>query len=55
MLKFKYKNKEYTILFYPCGLIASITEKSTNKTREIKFNKNTSIVHFLNALDKIQF
>lgn len=55
MLKFKYKNKEYTIFFYPCGFMARITEKSTNKTKEIKFNKNVSVIHFLNTLDKIQF
>lgn len=53
MIKFKYKNKEYTIFFYPCGFLARVEIKG--KTREIKFNENTTIIHFLNVLEKIQF
>lgn len=55
MINFKYKNKSYKIYFYPCDCLISITEKKTNRTREFKYNKNTTIKTFLNVLDKIQF
>lgn len=55
MIKFKYKNNEYTIFFYPCNCLMSVTEKNTNRTREFKYNKSTTVKHFLNVLEKIQF
>lgn len=55
MIKFKYKNNEYIIFFYPCGFLARVTEKKTNRTREFKYNKNTTIKTFLDILYKIQF
>lgn len=55
MIKFKYKNNDYTIFFYPCNTLIRVTEKKTNKTREFKYNKNTTIKTFLDVLDKIQF
>lgn len=55
MLKFKYKNKEYTIFFYHCDNFLSITEENSKKTRICKYDKSTSIKHFLNILDKLKF
>ena len=55
MINFKYKNNEYIIFFYPCGFMARVKKKKTNKTREFKYNKNTTIKTFLYILDKLQF
>lgn len=54
MIKFKYKNKQFTIFFYYCGNFLQIKNLKSKKDRIFKYDKNTTIKHFLNVLDLIQ-
>lgn len=52
--KFNYKGNNYTILFLPCGNMASVT-KNNEGTRDIKFDSKLTVKRFLNGLEKIRF
>lgn len=54
MIKFKYKNNEYSIYFYYCGNFLQIKNLKSKKDRIFKFDKNTTIKDLLDNLDKIQ-
>lgn len=56
-LYFNYKNKSYSIFFYPCGNLAKVTLYQNNKehSREIKYNNSLTVVSFLEKLEKLDF
>lgn len=52
---FNYQGEKYSIFFYPCGNMASVTKLSNNKTRDIKYNSFVTVKDFLSKLGKINF
>lgn len=56
-LYFNYKNKKYSIFFYPCGYLARVTlyQDKKSHSREIKFDKSTTVLSFLKRLETMDF
>ena len=55
MLRFRYKNNEYILFFYPCGNMARVTKEAAGTSRDFIYDKNTTVKKFLDVLDKVQF
>lgn len=55
MIHFNYKGNKYIIFFYPCGFIARVTKKDTGRTRDLKYDSNTTVKTLLKTLDRITF
>ena len=52
---FNCNGEKYSVLFLPCGFMATVTKLSTGKTRDIAYNKNMQSVDFIRRLSRINF